>query len=118
MRLQFVEHRDVGRGDAFNRLRQQIGSQLVRDRLADQPECVLGQPSRGTRLVEFQLVLNQMTQSADQVMLQRMNRRLQRLVRVATDVLCGGDSVSLNHQFAQHAGTFVLTGQDIQQAGP
>ncbi|MNR45785.1 hypothetical protein D3C85_1646750 [compost metagenome] len=51
-------------------------------------------------------------------MLQRMNRRLQRLVRIATDVLCGGDSVSLNHQFAQHAGTFVLTGQDIQQAGP
>src|SRR5690606_25169985 len=45
MRPQFVEHGNVGGGNALNRLRQQVGSQLVRDRLADQPECVVSQPT-------------------------------------------------------------------------
>jgi len=51
-------------------------------------------------------------------MLQRMNRRLQRLARVTTDVLCGGNTVGLHHQLTEHAGTFVLARQDIQQTGP
>ena len=51
-------------------------------------------------------------------MLQRMNWCLQRLTRVTADVLRGGDAVGLNDQLAEPASTFVLTGQDIQNAGP
>lgn len=110
MRLEFVEHRDVGGGNALNSLRLQIGAQLVGDRLADQPECVPGQPSRGTRLIEFQLILNQMMQSADQVMLQRINRRLNALLGLPPMFCAGGDAVGLNHQLTEHADAFVLAG--------
>ncbi|MNP04732.1 hypothetical protein D3C76_966570 [compost metagenome] len=47
-----------------------------------------------------------------------MHRCLQCLARVATDVLRGGDPVGLYHQLAEYASTFVLTSQNIQQAGP
>ncbi|MCY1464754.1 hypothetical protein D3C76_1160420 [compost metagenome] len=53
MGLQLIEHRDIGGGNALNRLRQQISAQLVGDCFTNQPEGVLGQPAGGTRLVEF-----------------------------------------------------------------
>lgn len=41
MGLQLVEHRDVGRGNALDRLRQQISAQLVGDDLADQQPVLI-----------------------------------------------------------------------------
>lgn len=44
--------------------------QLVGDRFADQPQATLGQPTCGAALVEFQFKLQQVTQPAQQVLLQ------------------------------------------------
>ena len=56
-----LEHREDGgvvRWNAFDALRQEVRAQLVADRLADEPECVRGQPSirRAAGLVQLEFL--------------------------------------------------------------
>ena len=73
MVLKHIEHCGVVRGDAIDALGQQVRAQLVRDRLAHQPQSVVGEPAiGGFGLVQFQLFLEQVAQPVDQLALERV----------------------------------------------
>ena len=92
---------------------------LVRDRLAHQPQTILGEPAiGGFRLVQLQLFLEQVAQPVEQLALQCVLGCGQRLVRVAAEFLGDGGLVGLHDQLAKRAGVLVLAGQDVQQGSP
>ena len=114
MILQHVEHGGVVRWDAVDALGQQMCPKLVRDRLAHQPQTILGEPAiRGFVLVQLQLLLEQVTQPVEQLALQCVLGRGHGACGIAAQFLGHGSSVGLHHQFAQHASVLVLPGQDV-----
>ena len=119
MILQHVEHGGVVRWDAAYALGQQMCPKLVRDRLAHQPQTILGEPAiGGFGLVQLQLLLEQVTQPFQQLALQCVLGRGHGACGIAAQFLGHGSSVSLYDEFSQYPGVLVLPGQDIKQRCP
>ena len=114
-----LEHREDGgvvRWNAFDALRQEVRAQLVADRLADEPECLRGQPSirRAAGLVQLEFLVQQVAQTIQQLALQRMLRRRHRPGRITAERQGHRCLVSLDDQLSQRAGMLVLARQHVQ----
>ena len=119
MVLQHVEHGGVVRRNAIDPLRQEVCAQFVRNRLAHQPQTILGEPAiGGFRLVQLQLFLEQVAQPIQQLALQCVLGRGHGARGIAAQFLCHRSAISLHDQFTQHAGVLVLPGQDVEQWCP
>lgn len=119
MVLQHIEHRRIAGRNAVHALAEQVRPEFVRDRLAHEPQRILGQPSvRSLGLVDLKLFAQQVTQPFQQFSLQRVARRRQGLGGVAAQRLRHRGLVRLDDQLAEHARVFVLSRQHEEQRRP
>mmetsp|Transcript_21056 Transcript_21056/g.81528 ORF Transcript_21056/g.81528 Transcript_21056/m.81528 type:complete len:208 (-) Transcript_21056:13245-13868(-) len=96
-----------------------MSAQLVRDGLAHQPQCILGQPAvRSLGLVQLEFLAQQEAQAIEQLALQGVLGCRQCLAGIAAEFLGYRGLVGLHDQLAERASVLVLAGQHVQERGP
>ncbi|GAR44888.1 hypothetical protein NGUA11_04265 [Salmonella enterica] len=102
-----------------NALAQQPATDSIGSVLADQPQSFLRQPAvRATvRVVESELICQQVAQGGDDLLRQRGLRTMDSFSWIAAKIKRHRRPVSLLHQFTCQPGILILSVQAVQQGG-